>query len=1209
MLNKFSPFFLILVSFTLTPAAIDKPDIKVLEDNNASIILEFEVDEYTLETVDIEGRACSKVVLPGEVTFLEKGMPELPTIARNVIIPDNGQMAHRIIDIEYETRSVSTVVPSKGNLLRSVDPNSVPYTFDKFYEADAWWPEHSIELYEPFILRDYRGVTVRFNPFQYNPVLGELKICRRIVVEVYKTANGGVNVLDVEKKLATREFANIYKSIFLNFGQARYDSVSERAGRMVIISADVYLGNLAPFVEWKRRKGIETMVIPISTVGNNETSIKDTIQDEFNAGGLVWVLLVGDGNEVVPATGTVGSAYNYDADPVYAYTAGTDYYPDIFVSRFSSRGGNPVNIDKQVVRSIEYERSPMTGADWYHVGLGVASALSTPADSTRCNWLRDSLLQYTYTEVNKSYNPYGSPTLIKQYIEQGASIINYIGHGSTSGWSNGGGFSISNINTLSNPWLLPFVISVACYVGNFNGLDCYCEASVTAGEVNQPDGFLVHWGSVISQAWVPPCYGQEGAVNLLTHDEKNTAGGIFFNGACYMIQHYGGGVDGVQEAQAWTIFGDASIQLRTDTPEPMTVNHAAVLNVGQSTFDVNALGVSDALVGLYIDTLLVGHGYTDGSGNVTIDLDPIPVTPGTMHITVTGYNKIPYLDSVPVIVPTGPYLMAGSYIIDDGNNNQANPGDTVDLGLWAKNIGVETAYSVYGLLSEDDIYVTMDTDSSWYGNIASGDSAMSSPYYSFAIGNDCPDAHNINFTAEFTDADDSTWTSNVVVTVYAPVLVYQEHEVLGGNGNGILDPGETVDLVVTLENEGGADVLNVTSTLFTSSSFVTINDGVGNFGTIAAGATASNAGDPYSVTADVTTPHGTTVDFSIALQAGDYVDTLDFSLMVGQLVPSDTGYYYVYYSGGPHTYSPVFDWVAIDSTQTVHPGVSLDLGDDEYVLVSLPFSFPYYGINYTQVTISSNGWVAMGSQTSSYLTNYGIPSTSGPSAMIAGIWDDLDPGNTGAPSDIYYYHDAVNHRFIIEYFQVEHWSSGFHETFEIILYDPAYYPTPTGDGEVVVQYLVGLQQTDVTLGIENSAETVGIQYYYEGTYHELAVAVTDSFALRYTTYPPDYVGIEEYEELTQLPVRTLLAQVYPNPFARELRVSYQLASSSRVSLAVYDAAGRAVCGLVDGVSEPGYYLVSWDGCDDRGRRVPAGVYFVRFHTDDYQSVQKTVLLK
>ncbi|GAI39075.1 unnamed protein product, partial [marine sediment metagenome] len=265
---------------------------------------------------------------------------------------------------------------------------------------------------------------------------------KRLVVEIYEMSKGGANIITKKKNSITREFANIYENIFLNFNQARYDSISEQAGRMVIICADAYMSNMQDFKEWKRMKGIETKMVPISAIGNTEPNIKAFIQDEYNAGDLVWVLLVGDGNEVVPATGTSGSASGADADPVYAYTAGGDYYPDIFVSRFSSRSGNSINIDKQVSRSIDYEKTPMAGADWYHIGLGVASSLGSPTDSTRCNWLRDSLLASTYTEVNKSYSPWGSSALIKGFIEDGTSIINYLGHGSVNGWSNGGGFSV-----------------------------------------------------------------------------------------------------------------------------------------------------------------------------------------------------------------------------------------------------------------------------------------------------------------------------------------------------------------------------------------------------------------------------------------------------------------------------------------------------------------------------------------------------------------------------------------------------------------------------------------------------------------------------------------------------------------------------------------------------------------------------------------------
>jgi hypothetical protein len=123
------------------------------------------------------------------------------------------------------------------------------------------------------------------------------------------------------------------------------------------------------------------------------------------------------------------------------------------------------------------------------------------------------------------------------------------------------------------------------------------------------------------------------------------------------------------------------------------------------------------------------------------------------------------------------------------------------------------------------------------------------------------------------------------------------------------------------------------------------------------------------------------------------------------------------------------------------------------------------------------------------------------------------------------------------------------------------------------------------------------------------VPVTDSFTLKYTTYPPDYVGIEEYGKLDNVPLQTQLTVVYPNPFARELSISYQLAIHGRLSLRVYDALGREVCALVDGVKEPGYYTVRWDGFDDNDRAVPSGIYFVTFDAEQHQRVEKVVLLK
>jgi len=114
-----------------------------------------------------------------------------------------------------------------------------------------------------------------------------------------------------------------------------------------------------------------------------------------------------------------------------------------------------------------------------------------------------------------------------------------------------------------------------------------------------------------------------------------------------MLEHYGGAVMAVEMAQTWHIFGDASVQLRTDTPESMTVVHDSVVNIGATSFDVTVGGEEEALCALFRNDSLFGSAYTDTLGYATINIDP-PLMSGDITLTVTAYNKIPYIDSLPV---------------------------------------------------------------------------------------------------------------------------------------------------------------------------------------------------------------------------------------------------------------------------------------------------------------------------------------------------------------------------------------------------------------------------------------------------------------------------------------------------------------------------------------------------------------------------------
>ncbi|MDD8017309.1 MAG: T9SS type A sorting domain-containing protein [Bacteroidota bacterium] len=84
----------------------------------------------------------------------------------------------------------------------------------------------------------------------------------------------------------------------------------------------------------------------------------------------------------------------------------------------------------------------------------------------------------------------------------------------------------------------------------------------------------------------------------------------------------------------------------------------------------------------------------------------------------------------------------------------------------------------------------------------------------------------------------------------------------------------------------------------------------------------------------------------------------------------------------------------------------------------------------------------------------------------------------------------------------------------------------------------------------------------------------------------------------------LLEQNYPNPFNPATVIKYQLPTNSHVTLKVYDAIGREVATLVNGVKEAGYYSVTFDAS-----KLSSGIYFTRLQNGDKVQLKKMVLLK
>jgi hypothetical protein len=95
--------------------------------------------------------------------------------------------------------------------------------------------------------------------------------------------------------------------------------------------------------------------------------------------------------------------------------------------------------------------------------------------------------------------------------------------------------------------------------------------------------------------------------------------------------------------------------------------------------------------------------------------------------------------------------------------------------------------------------------------------------------------------------------------------------------------------------------------------------------------------------------------------------------------------------------------------------------------------------------------------------------------------------------------------------------------------------------------------------------------------------------------------------VSERPLAWTLHQNYPNPFKPATTIVYNVPEDCRVNLSVFNLLGERVTTLVDRWEEIGPKTVAWNGRDDGGLRVPAGVYFYRIEAPGFVATRKMVL--
>ena len=819
------------------------PKVKLISDTEQKIEVRFTLGGFFKEAVNSPKGLQYIVKVPKMASMLEEGSPDLPLFAIPVLIDDMAAMEVQIKDAKYQDFDGIEVAPSKGNFSREINPDDVPFRYGDAYSQNRFFPSFQAQLDKPYILRDFRGQNILVYPFAYNPITKTLRVYTQLTLEMCKTGENGSNPKLSRKSSQTRmtpEANAMYQQRFINYRNraAKYDFIPDE-GEMLVICSPEFLNAMQPFVAWKNESGRPTTLVSLSDIGGNNTEqIKSFILGHYNNPNenLCYVLLVGDYNQITPKAMNDGAS-----DIWFGQLEGNDYYPEIFVGRFSAE--NVSHVQNQVAKVIYYERDIATDADWLDKGIGIGSIEGAgnghnggEADYQHIEYIRDTLMHYTYSEVSQHYHGVGAGTnssMMSQNFNEGAGICNYCNHGSTTGWSVGG-FNTFHVNWLTNDYKWPFIWSTACFNGQFD-VNCFAEAwlRATNNVTGAPTGAIGGMFSWTSQPWQPPMTGQDEMVDILCEwcsaDQfHHTFGGASLNGNMKILDMHPS--DQGKTHNTWILFGDPSLLLRTKAPTDLNVScQPDVVFLGQTELFITA--DADYAIATLSNNgeVLACAPIVNGEGTLSF-VSPTEV--GNLQLVVTGYNRVTEVRDIAVIPSNGAYLTSDSFFVDD-ENGQADYGDTVGLNVTIKNIGNASASNVQATLSTDSPLVEVVHGTASIPFVASLEQYTIANAFEIAVNEAISDGSQADFVITCTDGID-IWTSRFRVTLHAPALVISEFRPMNTTY-----PGEVGNLVVGVKNTGSSDAHNVKIELYSSSTDLVFNPIVHDLGEVSSGGTAT----------------------------------------------------------------------------------------------------------------------------------------------------------------------------------------------------------------------------------------------------------------------------------------------------------------------------------------------------------------------------------
>jgi len=1130
-------------------------------------------------------------------------------------------------------RAVIDLVNENSDLIISNQTFALPYNNAHIVVNDVSWKVYDQSgnflrnskamdttiayLSNSFIFREMNGFTVSIKmQLKEND---SYKVLEHIDYDVF-----GTNPCQIPNTVSPA-FLNSYRKLASNFETSYLRNLPVSRPKLLLIShtsLNQYIGN---FVSWKKARGFEVYTLDKQSLGNTAAAIRDGILAHYLQYQCDYLLLLGDvtGSFAIPTNiyPSPDGTENDADDNFYTMLLGNDYFPEMLSGRFSFGSASEFLILSN--KTIMYEKYPyMTNPNWMKRGLVVAGNYAegglrpvTPVQMSK--WLREKMLAKGYTQVDTVFFP---PTLtgasaIQASINQGVQFISYRGWGAADGWHYPAFHNSDLNNSIVNGARMPIVFSIVCNTGDFaNSLNpCFGEKWMLMGTISSPNGCVGFVGP--SDLHTKTNFNNtisSGIFSSIFDDDERNIGASVLAGKIEFYNNYPLERASNQNVSfyfhVYNILSDPSMNMWV--LEPSTI--PATVITGGTTFSSSASHIqiqAPNLNGASVTGTRDNTNYTYAVIKDGIAILPInPEQTGNLTVTIFKENFVPLVTTLTPSQPASIGVINNSLagqLITAGQNYQAT--------LTLKNYTVNALNNITANFSASPTdMVTIQNSSEVISSLAAG--ATTTVTFNFSVSGNVAPHKVIRFTLSM--PNQSTHSMFELLTGGA------EFVVVSSQGN--LNIGNNNLVSFSIMNTGAFPIQNSEVQIYSRTDAANIITTTASLGSVAVGETKTFQSTIF-IQSDCYNGRSIPLTFKI-INPGGYETICYYSLTAGNPTNADPtgpdGYGYFAYDSFDIAYPnqrPVYEWVEIDPRDGGNGEVHLIVDDDSYT-VDLPFTFRYYGVDYNQMTICSNGWISFVTTWMSDFNNLYIPAALGPYAMVAPYWDDLKGMKVIVQDTTYYFadmricnwYDQANNRYIVEWndaynrYTIDLLQNAHLEKMQVIL-----YPRNNADGNIIFQYHTidnpALTSNYSTVGIENHLQNDGLIYTFADIYPITATPLQSGLAIKFTTDAPDGYVHNQDNITSVIPFKLL--QNYPNPFNLETTIAFDVNKNENVVLDIYNLKGQKVKTLHQGVLKKGSHKLVWNSKDDNDASVSSGIYIYKLSGKGFSQTKKMILMK